>query len=306
MPALRGSINWQLVCCLCTVLAALPSAAAAAAAVGADAAGPDAAGAAAAPIGWSLEQADARDLDTDRLLYREQHWILRGSGAAPVERLVLYRCPDGTPFARKQLDYRSSVIAPTFELLDARSGYREGLRRTPSPQLFVRNSQREAERSAASPGRNLVADAGFDEFVRGHWASLVAGRTASIDFALPSRLRSYDFGLSRRGQARVAGEDALLLRLRIGGVLGWIAPHVDVAYGLRSRRLLRFEGPTNLHAPSGQGNWKARIEFREPARPSSAAARDAAAALTLSGCRPGQLADSPAPRADTRDATAFY
>ncbi len=309
MPALRGPMDWQTLGLLCTAVVALLSASAAsAAAAGAaststsaagaaststDATSTSAAGAAststdaagAASVGWTMELADARDLDTGRLLYREQHWVLRDSRAAPVERLVLYRCPDGNPFARKHLDYRGSVIAPSFDLLDARSGYREGLRRTPTPRLFVRTSQGAPERSAASPGNSLVADAGFDEFVRRQWAALAGGRSANIDFALPARLRSYRFTLARRGQERIAGEEALLLRLRVDGMLGWIAPHIDVAYGLHSRRLLRFEGPTNLRNPSGQDNWKARIEFGEPARPSSAAARDAADALTLSSCR---------------------
>lgn len=293
MPAARVDMNRHLVGSLLgTALAVVPWATAAAEA------------AVTAPLGWTVEMADARDPDSGKLLYREQHWLLRDAASAPVERLVLYRCPDGTAFARKHLDYRSSVTAPAFDLLDARNGYREGLRRTPVAQLFVRDNQRAAERSAVAPSNSLVADAGFDEFVRLHWANLLAGRSANIDFALPSRLRSYRFTLARRGLARVAGEDALLLRLRVDGLLGWVAPHVDVVYALNDRRLLRFEGPTNLHDPSGQGNWKARIEFREQARPSTAAARDAADALRLSGCRPGQAADSPAPRADSIEAIA--
>ena len=42
---------------------------------------------------------DAHARDDGRLLYREQH-LVRRDGDRPLERLVLYRCPDGTAFAR--------------------------------------------------------------------------------------------------------------------------------------------------------------------------------------------------------------
>jgi len=72
--------------------------------------------------------AHAQAANGGQLLYREQH-LLRSEGQRPLERLVLYRCPGGAVFARKRVDYAASAQAPAFELVDARSGYREGLRR---------------------------------------------------------------------------------------------------------------------------------------------------------------------------------
>ncbi len=232
----------------------------------------------------SSEQADARDPASGRLLYREQHWLRRDATGALRQRLVLYACPDGTPFARKRMDYRGAPLAPGFELEDARSGYREGLRRLPAPRLFVRASARAAEHSAPLQAGSVVADAGFDEFVRAHWTTLAAGRAASMDFAVPARLRSYRFSLARTGQARIAGEDAMLLRLRLDGWLAWLAPRMDLAYGLRSRRLLRFEGVSNLPDPAGGKNWLARIDFGPPPRLASEADWARAQAAALSAC----------------------
>ena len=215
----------------------------------------------------SSEQADARSPASGRLLYREQHLLRRDADGRLLERLVLYRCPDGRPFARKHMDYRGALLAPAFEMDDARTGYREGLRRTPVPRLYVRASRNAGERSAPLRGADVVVDAGFDEFVRAHWAALAAGRAVPLDFAVPSRLRSYRFSLARVGQARIGGEDAMLLRLRLDGWLAWLAPDVSVAYGLQSRRLLRFEGVSNLADPAGGRNWLARIDFGAPPRP---------------------------------------
>ena len=244
----------------------------------------------------SSEQADARDPASGRLLYREQHLLRRDAAGLLRERLVLYRCPDGTPFARKRMDYRGGLLAPAFGLEDARTGYREGLRRLPTPRLYVRASRSAGERSAPLRPGGVVADAGFDEFVRAHWATLVAGRAAPLDFAVPARLRSYRFSLARVGQARIGGEDAMLLRLRLDGWLAWLAPHMDVAYGLHSRRLLRFEGVSNLPDPAGGRNWLARIDFGAPPSPATDAEWARAQAAALSACA---ATDTGSGRSDT-------
>jgi hypothetical protein len=231
------------------------------------------------------------------LLYREQHWLRLGEGR-PLERLVLYVCPDGTAFARKQVDYRGSAQAPAFALEDARSGYREGLRRLgATPVLFVRENGRAAAAEGEVAASRLVADAGFDEFVRAHWDALVAGRSMPMRFAVPARLRSLPFSLQRIGGANVGGERAHVFRLRLDGWLGLLAPRIEVSYGERSRRLLRFEGLSNLRDDAGRSQLAARIEF--PAAPRGAAEDEwrRAASRPLAACRTGQRADA----ADTPD-----
>ncbi len=234
-----------------------------------------------------FEEGIARDPARATEMYREQHWI-RSENGRTLERLVLYRCPDGTAFARKRVDYRGSATAPAFALEDARSGYREGLRRAAAPVLFFKAGTDAGERAAAVPGNALVADAGFDEFIRKQWPALVAGRSLALDFAVPSRLRSLPFSLQRSGETVVAGQAAWVFRLRLDGVLGWFAPNIEVAYGKDDRRLLRFKGLSNLRDGRGEDSLVARIDFETPARPSDEAAWAAAARQPLSTCRAGR------------------
>lgn len=238
-----------------------------------------------ARAGLSFEEGIARDAGGDGLLYTEQH-LVRREGSRPLERLVLYRCADGTAFARKRVDYRQSVFAPAFSLEDARLGYREGLRRAGGPgEVFVREGAGEAERAAALDPQTGVADAGFDEFVRQHWDALMAGEAVPLHFAVPARLESLGFRIRRVGDTEVAGEPATVFRLALGGWRGWIAPRIDVAYGRDSRRLLRFEGLGNLRDDRGDRQLEARIDFPRPARPADEAQWRAFASERLSACR---------------------
>ena len=234
-----------------------------------------------------VEEGVARNPRSAAELFREQHWI-RSAGEQAIERLVLYRCPDGTAFGRKRIDYRESALAPAFLLEDRRSGYREGLRRDATPALFFRPGANSAERSAPLDSARLVADAGFDEFIRLQWSRLLAGQTLPIEFAVPSRLRSMAFSVSRAGETMLAGEKAWVFRLKLDGLLGWLVPAIEVSYGQQSRRLLRFEGLSNLRDDAGEHPLVARIDFADPARAASEVQWRAALQTPLSACRAGR------------------
>jgi hypothetical protein len=235
----------------------------------------------------TFEEGIARDPESQALLYREHHLVRRADGQ-PTERLVLYRCADGTPFARKRVDYRRSVQAPEFSFEDVRLGYREGLRRTgDTGTVWVRDGRGDDERSAAldDPAARLVADAGFDEFIRRNWSPLVAGESVPLRFAVPSRLQTLGFKVGRQGSLTLGQEPAESFRLKLGGVLGWVAPHIDVAYGRESRRLLRFEGLSNLRSDDGESQLVARIEFAAPAVAAAETQWRTADRQPLSACR---------------------
>ena len=212
------------------------------------------------------EEGVARNPDSGVVLYREQHWT-RSEGERLVERLVLYRCPDGAAFGRKLVDYRQSAAAPAFRFDDVRSGYAEGLRDDHGPVVFFHPPGDAAEKSAPLSAKSLVVDAGFDEFVRQQWQPLLAGKAVPLQFALPARLESIGFVVRKVGAANIAGEPAWVFRLRLDSVIGWLAPHIDVSYGQQSRRLLRFEGLSNVRDDNGTKQLTARIDFPQPSRP---------------------------------------
>ncbi len=248
---------------------------------------PPAAAGDAGAITLAAERADARDAEDGRLLYREEH-LLRYADGALRERLVTYRCADGTAFARKRVDYAGAALAPAFVLDDARTGYREGLAREgAAARALVRETAAAPERSgplAASP--SLVADAGFDEFIRRHWDTLVPAGEARIDFVVPSRLEALGFRVRGLGPGDIDGVPAQRFRLTLGGWLAWIAPQIDVAYDARDRRLLRYEGLSNIRDADGDP-LLARIDFAPPPPAPPAEAWDAAAGEALASCRVG-------------------
>ncbi len=225
----------------------------------------------------------ARDPKSDRLLYREDH-LFRHEGERPVERLVLYRCPDGIAFARKRIDYRSSATAPEFELVDAR-GYREGLRREGGRTLIWAGGK--PARPLRTSDGPLVADAGFDEFLRQSWSQLGAGKSRPLAFVVPAFGRSLSFevrGLGRRGSGDAAVQR---FELRLEGLLGKVTPAISVEYTTTDRRLRRFAGLTNVRDGRGE-QIEARIDFPDAPQPAEPQRWQTAAAVPLAACKVGR------------------
>jgi hypothetical protein len=226
------------------------------------------------------ELAIASGLENGAALYREEHLVRLADGRAE-ERLVMYRCLDGSAFARKRVRYANDPFAPSFLLEDARSGYREGAERTADGLRVAWTGPGEDESAAVVDAGALVADAGFDEWVRSAWEPLAAGETRSLDFLVPSRLRTYRFEVEA-----IAIDDPELraFKLRLGGWFGRLLPSIKVAYEADSRRLVRFEGLSNLRDDAGDAQMKVRIDFPEPPSPSDTATFDRALSEPLLGC----------------------
>jgi hypothetical protein len=228
-------------------------------------------------------EGDARDPDNERLLYREAH-LIRRDGDRPVERLVLYRCPNGVAFARKRVDYRQSALAPAFELEDVR-GYREGLRREGGRTLVW--SGGDAAKALGTTKTPLVADAGFDEFLRERWPQLISGRPQPLSFAVPAFGRSLPFKVRSSGAHGQDGDRVHRFELRLDGLLGVVAPGIRVEYDEDDRRLRRFTGVTNIRDARGE-QIEARIDFPRAPRPADAAAWRTASEQPLASCALGR------------------
>ncbi|QJD67203.1 hypothetical protein HG421_05355 [Xanthomonas campestris pv. badrii] len=194
------------------------------------------------------------DADSGALRYRESHWLLDDGG-----RLVLYRCPNGQAFARKQVD--GGGTAPDFSLTDGRDGYREGVRRRDGVREMFQQPPGKPERRAALPAGDdeRVIDAGFDAYLRAHWDAL-ASAPKRVDFVLPSLQRQLAFRVERI--ADVAGQRRF--RISLDAWYGAAVPSLEVRYSLASKRLLEFRGVGNLRDVQGRYR-RVRIVFPDAA-----------------------------------------
>lgn len=195
--------------------------------------------------------------DGGQLRYREEHWLFREQGT--LTRLVLYRCPNGQPFARKWLHYAEQPWAPDFTFEDARDGYEEGATRMPGAwRVYVKQRADASTESADLPSRpDAVVDAGFDAFVQSHWVALTRPEGMQAAFVVPGRLGYLNLRL--KPVAGVHG-DSRQFSLGLDGFLGALAPSVQLTYASADHRLEEFAGISNIRDERGH-RQRVRIRF---------------------------------------------
>lgn len=214
-----------------------------------------------------------------RLLYQETHWRYQEGGA--WQHLVLYSCPDGTPFARKLLRELPGAEQPDFDFQDARDGYREGVRtQGAAREVYVQpdgKSPPESRPLAIPPG--AVIDAGFDAFVRNRWAALSQGESVKVPFLIPSRHDYLDFKIADARDGLVDGRPVRRLRMKLAAWYGFVAPAIELAYERDGSRLVEFQGIGTLRDARGR-QLDVRIVFPAARRGESPSAAEIAQAAT--------------------------
>ena len=212
--------------------------------------------------------------DSQTLLYREVH-LVNGTRQA-----VVFQCPDGKAFARKQLQSAGAATQPDFAFKDGRTGYEEGVRHDGASRVaYVREVDGTATTHALPAKPDAVIDAGFDAYVRAHWDD-VSRSSVSVPFLVTRRGKFYPVKVA----ASESSEGMRRFSMKLDAWYGFATPTITLTYSEASRQLRRYEGPGTIRDAKGKP-VDVRIEFPASERQGDgpAASFDAALALPLDG-----------------------
>lgn len=206
---------------------------------------------------------DAFDLRTGKFLYSENHTEFYRNGVH-THSYVSYRDAAGKEFAHKKVNFVPEKTQPSFELFDSRDGYTEGIRRENGKTIYYarRKAEEPLKSKAVVTPKPAVFDAGFDYFVRENFGALCSGKILSFYFAVPVELDYFAFRISQKG----SGEKCLLYLELDNFFLRQLVKPVKLWYDNQTRRLLQYEGISNINGPDGK-SLRVRIVFRYPENP---------------------------------------
>jgi hypothetical protein len=201
--------------------------------------------------------------DSAQPVYREVHWLF--SDGSVVQRLVLYECLHGEPFARKLVRNSPSATAPDFDFEDGRDGYREGVHTSGDSRDVYVQPERQApvERRMLPAARDGIIDAGFDAYVRQHWRELPVGNPRILSFLVPGRFAFMQFKLSAPQNGMLDAHPVTFLHMRLGAWYSFAAPTIEFVYERDGSRLVQFQGPGTVRSADG---WNLNVRVVFPAR----------------------------------------
>jgi hypothetical protein len=170
----------------------------------------------------------AFDSKSGELLYSELHFCADDQ----LECVVDYHDSFGQLIARKTLDFSGGVYQPALQMRDFRR----------SLEFSFSNNERE----------DLVVDAGFDNFVRSKWDELNEGEVVKFPF----KVIGIDSPVKMRALIDPAGncnEQQLCLKVSLDSwVLSMLVDPIMLSYSRQDRRLLRFQGVSNIKGVEGE------------------------------------------------------
>lgn len=206
---------------------------------------------------------DAYDLKTGAFIYSENHSAFHKNGKHTYSR-VSYRDKSGHEFASKLISFEASQTQPSYELNDVRDGYQEGIKREGGVTVYYARRKRNSEvktKRILTP-QPAVFDAGFDYYVRENFDQLCAGQRKTFFFGVPVELDFFKFRASRR-----AIGDSCHLYLELDNFfLRQIVKPIKLWYDVATRRLLKYEGISNINGPDGKSIY-VRVVFTYPEKP---------------------------------------
>ena len=139
----------------------------------------------------------------------------------------------------------------SYDFRDIRAQYQDGAKVAPDKiWLFRKKSpENDIEEQYFIKEKDQIVGQGFHQFIVHDLGQIAQGEVFHIRLILPSRLDQFKFRIRKRK----IKDDTLYIRLEIDNwLLRMFAPHVDAEYDLKTRRLLRYEGISNLEDASGK------------------------------------------------------
>lgn len=198
---------------------------------------------------------EARDIKTDELLYREVYCV----NGNPDEREVIYRNTEDRLIALKVLDYSSGLATPSFvqhnlyssEVIEV--GLASG-----SVTMAVLDMEtaepKKTKSTLADEKLPVVIDAGFDEFIRMHWDSMLAGDKKRFQFPFADRARLLELRIKPSSCSYGSDSDQCFKLEMSNFFIRMLVAPIELGYDPELRRLTRYRGLSNIGDGKGGGS----------------------------------------------------
>jgi hypothetical protein len=210
--------------------------------------------------------AEAYDLYSAKFLYTENHTQVWNQGKHISSELI-YKDRENHVFAKKQVDYSSNPMIPDFSLEDYRTGYYESLKKSDKVALLkFRPNQKTALKDSTVPLKPIsVAEGGFHYFIQSHFETLMQGKAQHADFIIPNALGNFKCFVIKVKESEINSRPVVTFRMTLSNWFYRIfVDDIHVTYDVQSRRLIYYEGISNIEDESKSRNYRVRIHFNYP------------------------------------------
>lgn len=194
----------------------------------------------------------AKDFRGNRLYEEIHNSELDNSKIKSSSTEYFFQGNDREPDARMTSTYGELPQHSSYTLDEIVYGYRDGVRLESNRFIAFEKEKDEEEKTESFPlTPRQVMGQGFHYFVQQELDRILEGEIFEIDLVLPGRLETFDFRLKRNSYDETSGEIDVSLEVN-SWILRLFISRVSLIYDVNSKRLLRYEGISNLRKFKGE------------------------------------------------------
>lgn len=196
---------------------------------------------------------EAYEINGDKLLYTEFHY----TNEKNLSHWVRYKDPDDKLLVNKYLGYQAADTEPNVSQRNYLCGEVIDVLHEKSNKINIAyqadDDARQKQKKIKRP-KELVIDAGFNQYLQDNWDGLVAGDEIVFEYLAPSQLKTFPF-VAKAVPCEVDDEISVKLRSQstqcftIAPKKWWMKLALDpiqLTYASTGRQLLSFEGMGNI------------------------------------------------------------
>jgi hypothetical protein len=185
--------------------------------------------------------------EKNQLLYTEKH-VTQFKESRMVSLKTTYYDLNKKQFAKLSSDFTERPYLPDYIFSDSRFGREDGVRKSTVENkitVFARkttNSETKTSDFKVKP--LLITGQGLHSYMNQNLDMLVKKKDSTpIEFLIPTNQKSYKFEIVKL----LVDKNKAVFKVKIKSwVLSLFAPYLKVTYELSTKRLLVFEGPSNI------------------------------------------------------------
>ena len=188
----------------------------------------------------------ASSLKTGKLAYLEYHDI------TTAQHTVRYMDEKGKLIAEKTIQYLHGYTTPEYRLQDQRINRNTGSEWQKDHFVIYRQDKSEKRHEKIiEPEKDIVIDAGFDHFIRGHWNELIDGKVLPFSFVIADPLTILNMKIKEVSAEKTAIKQhsdryRYFLASSRNKLIGWAIPEINLAYDKETQLLQVYQGPSNI------------------------------------------------------------
>jgi hypothetical protein len=185
-----------------------------------------------------------------RVVYLERHTVVYDDQTI-IKSLTEYQDAHGKPFGSLRSDFTHSLAAPEYIFRDNRQHSLQG-QRWANQKLEVfsqeRKQARVVKKDLIKTPEVMIGGEGLIYYIGAHLKELIGSDGMDFKFVIPGRLSAFDFFI--KPLEHNATEAAFEVKMK-SWLMGLFGPRLKLIYDLQKKRVISFEGLSNVRNSDG-------------------------------------------------------